>query len=82
LYNFFFLRFGGSDGVNYYNDTWCYDTRDNSWTELPCIGYIPTPREFHSATIVNDVMYVFGGRTKEGTEMKELGDLCAFRISS
>jgi hypothetical protein len=47
--------------------------------QLDCIGYIPAPREGHSAAIVNDVMYIFGGRTEQG---EDLGDLAAFRISS
>ena len=51
----------------------------NTWSQLDCIGYIPAPREGHSAALVNDVMYIFGGRTEEGTD---LGDLAAFRISS
>jgi chromosome segregation ATPase len=49
------------------------------WTELDCIGYIPVAREGHSAAIVNDTMYIFGGRTQEGID---LGDLAAFRITS
>lgn len=51
----------------------------NKWAQLDCIGYIPAPREGHAAALVDDVMYVFGGRTEEGTD---LGDLAAFRISS
>lgn len=51
----------------------------NAWSQLDCIGYIPAAREGHAAAIVDDVMYVFGGRTEEGTD---LGDLAAFRISS
>ena len=47
--------------------------------QLDCIGYIPQPREGHSAALVNDVMYIFGGRTQEGND---LGDLAAFRITS
>lgn len=50
-----------------------------AWTQLDCIGYIPAPREGHSAALVNDVMYIFGGRTEDGTD---LGDLAAFRITS
>ena len=46
---------------------------------MDCIGYIPAPREGHSAALVNDVMYIFGGRSEEGTD---LGDLAAFRITS
>lgn len=71
--------FGGTDGVTWFNDVWTYDPRSNSWSELECIGYIPVAREGHSATLVNDTMYVFGGRTQEGVD---LGDLAAFRISS
>jgi hypothetical protein len=46
---------------------------------LACIGYIPVPREGHAATLVDDVMYVFGGR---GVDGKDLEDLAAFKISS
>lgn len=49
------------------------------WTQLDCIGYIPTPREGHAAALVGDVMYIFGGRTEEGND---LGDLAAFKIPS
>ncbi|GAB7359589.1 hypothetical protein MBLNU230_g6774t1 [Neophaeotheca triangularis] len=71
--------FGGTDGVNWFNDVWSYSPQTNSWTMLECIGYIPSAREGHAAALVGDVMYIFGGRTEEGTD---LGDLAAFRISS
>jgi len=71
--------FGGTDGMNWFNDVWSYSPHTNSWTLLECIGYIPSPREGHAAALVGDVMYVFGGRTEEGND---LGDLAAFRISS
>jgi len=58
---------------------WTYEPRSNTWTELDCIGYIPVAREGHSAALVNDTMYIFGGRTQEGVD---LGDLAAFRITS
>ena len=71
--------FGGTDGVQWFSDVWTFDPRSNTWSELECIGYIPTPREGHAAALVNDTMYIFGGRVQEGTD---LGDLAAFRISS
>ncbi|KAB8298673.1 hypothetical protein EYC80_000851 [Monilinia laxa] len=71
--------FGGTNGLQWFNDVWCYDPITNAWTQLDCIGYIPAPREGHAAAIVDDVMYIFGGRTEEGAD---LGDLAAFRISS
>jgi hypothetical protein len=73
------FRFGGTDGITWFNDVWTYDPRTNAWTELDCIGYIPVAREGHSAALVNDTMYIFGGRTQEGVD---LGDLAAFRITS
>ena len=72
-------RFGGTNGTQWFNDVWSYDPKSISWTQLDCIGYIPAPREGHSAALVGDVMYIFGGRTEEGTD---LGDLAAFRITS
>ena len=58
---------------------WCYDAPSNSWSQLDCIGYIPVAREGHAASLVDDVMYIFGGRNEDGAD---LGDLAAFRISS
>ncbi|KAG8983467.1 Negative regulator of mitotic exit [Tulasnella sp. JGI-2019a] len=49
------------------------------WKELPCVRFIPVPREGHAAALVDDVMYVFGGRRVDG---KNLGDLAAFKISN
>lgn len=71
--------FGGTDGQYHYNDTWCFDVTTNSWKELSCIGYIPVPREGHAVTLMDDCMYIFGGR---GVDGKELGDLASFKISS
>lgn len=71
--------FGGTDGKYHYNDTWSLDMATGIWTELSCIGYIPVPREGHAAAIVDDVIYIFGGRDVNG---KDLGDLAAFRITS
>lgn len=73
------LRFGGTDCQYHYNDTWMFDTTTNTWSELTCIGFIPSPREGHAAALVDDVIYVFGGR---GVDGKDLGDLSAFKISS
>ena len=73
------IRFGGTDGTHWFSDVWSYDPRTNAWSQLDCIGFIPVPREGHSAALVDDVMYIFGGRSEEGAD---LGDLAAFRITS
>ena len=73
-----FYRFGGTDGINHYNDTWLFDISTRKWTELQCTGCIPAPRHSHAAAVVDDVMYVFGGR---GYDKYELADLTAFKLS-
>ncbi|KAJ7900152.1 hypothetical protein B0H14DRAFT_3080524 [Mycena olivaceomarginata] len=73
------LCFGGTDGQYHYNDTWTYDLTTRKWSELQCIGFIPSPREGHAAALVDDVIYVFGGR---GVDGKDLNDLAAFKISN
>lgn len=72
-------RFGGTDGQYHYNDTWSFDVNTRIWKELTCIGFIPVPREGHAAALVDDVIYVFGGR---GVDGQDLGDLAAYKISS
>ena len=72
-------RFGGTDGQFHYNDTWSFDVLTRKWSELQCTGLVPAPREGHAAALVGDVMYVFGGRGVDGTD---LGDLTAYKLSS
>ncbi|KAJ4484910.1 hypothetical protein C8J55DRAFT_452826 [Lentinula edodes] len=73
------LIFGGTDGQYHYNDTWSFDLNTKKWSELTCIGFIPAPREGHAAALVDDVIYVFGGR---GVDGKDLNDLAAFKLSN
>ncbi|THH09190.1 hypothetical protein EW145_g2194 [Phellinidium pouzarii] len=73
------IMFGGTDSQYHYNDTWSFNTTTRQWTELNCIGFIPSPREGHAAALVNDVIYIFGGR---GVDGNDLGDLAAFKISN
>ncbi|ODQ65979.1 hypothetical protein NADFUDRAFT_82875, partial [Nadsonia fulvescens var. elongata DSM 6958] len=71
--------FGGTDGKLWYSDTYVFDPVDSTWTVLDCTGYIPAPCEGHSATIVDDIMYIFGGRNSKG---EDLGVLSALRLST
>lgn len=71
--------FGGTDGKLWYSDTWVYDPLANSWSSLECTGFVPAPCEGHPATIIGDIMYVFGGRSAGG---KDLGTLSALKISA
>ncbi|CAL1695133.1 unnamed protein product [Somion occarium] len=48
------ILFGGTDCQYHYNDTWVFDTITRTWSELNCIGFIPSPREGHAAALVDD----------------------------
>jgi hypothetical protein len=74
-----FCRFGGCGGPHIFNDSWSFNILTRKWTELQCIGSIPSPRACHAAILIDDIMYVYGGRTFGRTD---LGDLAAFNLSS
>lgn len=74
-----FIRFGGKGEECCFNDTWSFDTRTEKWTELACLGSVPSPRHSHAACLIDDIMYVFGGETDDG---HALDDLFAFKLRS
>jgi N-acetylneuraminic acid mutarotase len=75
-----FCRFGGNAGSHkIFNDTWSFNILTRKWTRLQCTGSVPPPRARHSAVLIDDAMYVFGGITVDGTY---LGDLTALNLSS
>jgi hypothetical protein len=49
------------------------------WTKLQCTGSIPSPRAGHAAVLIDDVVYVFGGFSKDEAHMD---DLYALQLSS
>ena len=54
---------------------WIYDTKKNVWHELKCGGGAedrPSPRAHHTATIVGNQMFVFGGYSGHGKSSNEL----------
>ena len=74
-----FHRFGGHGSMQNFNDTWSFNISTRKWTELQCTGSVPSPGVGHAAVLVDDIMFVFGGRTIDGTY---LGDLTALNLSS
>jgi len=74
--------FGGTDHSLHYNDTWCFDICTRTWAELDCLGNIPRPRQSHSSAIVDDTIYVFGGRGVDGHDLGDSGNFVAFRTSN
>ena len=70
-----FCRFGGYDGKYESSDTWSFDILTRKWTQLECNGSIPYPRQCHAAALIGNVIYVFGGNTRDGNSPDELSAL-------
>lgn len=70
--------FGGYE-ENWYHfnhDVFKLNLTTMTWTCLPCNGNLPLARDFHSATAIGDLMFIFGGRSDNsqgfiGTHLSE-----------
>ncbi|KAL5474818.1 hypothetical protein EMCRGX_G026835 [Ephydatia muelleri] len=49
--------------MKFNGDTYKFDMMSHIWTKLPCQGEPVTERDFHTATAVNNLIFVFGGRS-------------------
>eukprot|EP00475_Leptophrys_vorax_P027820 TRINITY_DN3974_c0_g1_i2.p1 TRINITY_DN3974_c0_g1~~TRINITY_DN3974_c0_g1_i2.p1 ORF type:complete len:590 (-),score=125.46 TRINITY_DN3974_c0_g1_i2:188-1957(-) len=59
--------FGGNDGINLFNDLYCFETSSCVWSRLNTFGDVPAPRAGHTATlVVESSVFVFGGGTASG----------------
>lgn len=71
--------FGGRNGSQLFNDLWSLDIQTGVWTRLEAQGITPVAREGCASAMVDDVIYILGGKSDHGIE---LNDLCAFKIKS
>lgn len=55
--NTLIARMGDASCVN---DTRCFQYLFNQWSESNCLGDIPAPRHRHAATVIDDIMYIYG----------------------
>jgi len=77
--------FGGSQCVEgkyeFFNDTYLFDTENNSWNLLKCSGDIPCSRSQHSAFIIKHKLYILGGYTLQNG-VRVLGDIYVLNIKN
>ncbi|KAI6220664.1 Kelch repeat type 2 and Kelch repeat type 1 domain containing protein [Aphelenchoides fujianensis] len=61
------IVFGGFEEENqrFSQETYVFDFLTNTWAELKTTGTPPQYRDFHSACVLGDRMYVHGGRSDE-----------------
>lgn len=76
------IVFGGSNGSETMNDTWCLNLQNNlfQWMKLDIQGVIPSPRVYHSADLcqfggANGMIIVFGGRNNKNQTLNEVWGL-------
>lgn len=48
------------------NDLWCFDISSSKWSQVSTSGNIPLPVNEHSACIINDQLYIYGGNDFSG----------------
>ena len=44
------------------NQLLCYDPTSQKWTDLLCLGTVPSPRSNHASATMNEKVWLFGGR--------------------
>jgi len=52
---------GGRNDLHACNKLYCYDTVTGRWTRVVTTGQTPRARDGHSACVINNRMYIFGG---------------------
>lgn len=56
----YLIIYGGMSGCRL-GDLWILDIETLSWSRPKTQGTAPLPRSLHSATLIGDKMYIFGG---------------------
>ncbi|KAI6234084.1 Kelch repeat type 1 and Kelch repeat type 2 and Fibronectin domain containing protein [Aphelenchoides fujianensis] len=84
--------YGGMDGERRLSDIWVCDLHTFLWTEIEQLGVAPLGRSLHTAVVIDERMFVFGGWVSmEGEEVGAEGaapqwkcsnDLAAFNLLS
>jgi N-acetylneuraminic acid mutarotase len=78
-YNNTLVLFGGcNSGSLCYNDVQVYSFQDAAWSRIQTSGTAPRAREGHSANIVANEMFIFGGASMQSL----LNDLYALDLDT
>merc|ERR1712018_255302 len=53
--------FGGRNDIHSCNNVYCFDTKLHQWSRVEAWAKLPTGRDGHSACVIGDAMFIFGG---------------------
>lgn len=67
-----YVLFGQDGSGNFFKDMWSYDPANNTWNEITPEGPGPIGRAQHSATVIDDAIYVLGGEDENWAISSEL----------
>ena len=80
-----FGGFSGSKASPHLNDVWVFDTKNESWIEIEFCSHesssVPEPRGAHSASLVGQSIYIFGGYGGANYSRRDFNDLYTLDIS-
>ena len=74
--------FGGRDETARFDDCYLLDTSNYRWTVPAVTGEVPMPRSDHSATLVGETLYIFGGYGGHGYSRVMFNDLFALNTTT
>ncbi|KAI6180239.1 Fibronectin type-III domain-containing protein [Aphelenchoides besseyi] len=82
--------YGGMDGKRRLDDIWCCDLHTFQWQQIEQSGIAPLGRSLHTANIIGDRMFIFGGWVPmhgeqvetEQMQWKCSNDLAAFNLQT
>ncbi|PVU96320.1 hypothetical protein BB561_001284 [Smittium simulii] len=78
-YNDKIYIYGGMCGNVCFNDLWSYSITENKWEQILLRGATPPARYGHASALVDDCIFIMGGRTIDGTAIT---DFFAYKIST
>ena len=70
MHNSKMIVYGGYMSSTINDNLLIYNTENCSWSKMPVIG--PPNRSSHTSTIIDNNMYVFGGRNEYGVRLSDL----------
>ncbi|KXN92018.1 Tip elongation aberrant protein 1 [Leucoagaricus sp. SymC.cos] len=65
------ILFGGNGNMRL-SDTWAFNTNTRKWSQLQCMGDIPSPRNRTAGAMLDDVMYAIGGCSDSEDALKDV----------